>query len=469
MTPTPARSAYCVGIGGIGVSSLAQWLTRDGWKVQGADRVRSTITDALQRAGIPVAIVQGGLLPADTALLVYSDAVPPQHALRVEASKRGVRAVAYAELLGELTRPFRTVAVSGSHGKSTTTALVGLLLEAAGRDPTVVVGTRVPPWEGAGLGNFRGGASPIAVVEADEYRKHFLALTPSVAVVTSVDHDHVDAFPTPADYAAAFAEFVRRVPAGGTVVLSASDPSTPVLSSAVTHGASVLTFSIHSASGVGNAEVVASPPTVAPGRQEFSLTVGGEDWGRFSLYVPGIHMVSNVAAAVAAVSPFRVTPAVVRKALAEFRGTWRRFERVGAVNGAPLISDYAHHPTELRALAAAARQWYPAQRLVIVFQPHQRARVRAFSEQFVEALEEFDAVILAEVYDVAGREDVGDETTTRSWVERLRAKGRNVTYAADLADVAGRIRSLARPHDVILVVGAGDIDTVARSVAASHS
>lgn len=464
------------------MSALAQWLASDGWVVSGTDRAHSSITDTLTRAGIPVDITESPALPRGVHLLVYSDAVPATHPLREAARAATIRTVSYPELLGELTRPREVIAVSGSHGKSTTTALVGLMLEAAGMDPTVVVGTRVPQWQRAshfarwasrgragnreqGIGNYRRGASSLAVVEADEYRRHFLTLSPRVAVVTSVDYDHVDAFPSPKDYQAAYAEFLSRVAPEGTVVLPAHDPATPSLRSSVPAPTSVLTFAVDGAAGT--ADVIATNPVVRKSRQEFRLFVQAQDRGTFALSVPGEHVVSNAVAAVAAALPFGVEADAVRRALAGFRGTWRRFELVGEVNGALVISDYAHHPTELRALAAAARAWYPGRRLVIAFQPHQHARTRAFSSQFIRALEQFDAVILAEVYDVTGREE-SERVTTKHWVELLSQRVYSVTYAPTLGEVESAVRSQAQADDVVLIVGAGDIDSVARQLVAGN-
>lgn len=459
--PVTARgSAYLAGIGGIGTSALAQWLVSEGWSVRGTDHARSEITDALVRAGLTVDIAERPALPEAVTRVVYSDAILPGHPVRVAARTRGIPEISYPELLGELTARKHTVAISGSHGKSTTTALVGLILERAGQDPTVVVGTRVPQWMRAGIGNYRRGSSSVAVVEADEYRSHFLTLKPAVAVVTSLDHDHVDAFPTVADYAAAFRKFLARVPPSGTVVLARNDQRVLVLRDAVTAGNTIVTAALGA-----DADVVASRPRVGGRKQVFDLQVRGVSWGKFEMLVPGEHVVADAVTAVAATLPFGVTADDARGALREFRGTWRRFELVGSVNGAPVISDYAHHPTELRALHDAARQWYPGKRLLVAFQPHQRARTRAFREQFIEALARFDAVIIAEIYDVAGREEEGDQTTTQTWVEPLRRARREVVYASDLDKVAAQIHARVRPSDVVLVVGAGDIDSVARKLA----
>ncbi|MDP3685902.1 MAG: UDP-N-acetylmuramate--L-alanine ligase [bacterium] len=472
------RYVYIVGIGGIGASAVAQWLHAQGWKVAGADRTASTVTEALARAGVRVDIGEVNDCPPDINLLMYSDAVPADHPIRAAARARGVQERSYAELLGELTQPLRTVAIAGSHGKSTTTAIVGLILETARQDPTVVVGSLVPQWQeeetgnreqGTGVGkrgtvgNFRFGSSDIAVVEADEYQRHFLHLQPTVALVTSLDHDHVDSYPTVADYSAAFVDFLQRVRVGGTVVLSAADPVALALRAHVPPGVRLVTYGI--GESMRDADVHASEPTVENGRQTFRLTVRGTDWGIFVLPVPGRHVVLNAAGAIAATLPFQVSPEDARRALEQFRGIWRRFERVGDLNGAPVISDYAHHPTELRALAAAARQWYPNRRLVMAFQPHHRARAVAFHAEFVKALALFDAVVLAEVYDVAGREDTALRVTTRDWVDELRKLETEAQYAATLPELEALLRQQARPDDVLLLTGAGTIDSVARRLA----
>lgn len=470
--PAHYRHAHILGLGGIGTSALAQWLRADGWHVSGSDRTASEITSALAPLGIEM--TEEGVWPDATTLLVYSDAVPATHPVRQLAYARGVRQRSYAELLGELTTGFRTIAIAGSHGKSTTTALAGLILEAAGIDPTVVVGTRVPQWERrvarneqrdmqSSPGNFRRGSSNLAVVEADEYRRHFLTLTPTVAIVTSVDYDHVDAFPTPTEYEAAYGEFVSRVKPGGTLVIPAADPAAGKLRTHFSPGTRVLTFAVGGEPTA--ASVVTSIPEFDGSVQTFRVWVNGVAWGTFAVSVPGVHVVANAAAAIAAAVRFDVTPDVVRQTLAEFRGTWRRFERVGEVNGAPVISDYAHHPTELTALYLAARQQFPDRRIVLAFQPHQRARTRVFAEQFLRALQDFDVVVLAEVYDVAGREDPAQEVSTRDWVLPLRESGKTVTYAPVPEEVTHMLQRTVQPADVVLIVGAGDIDRVARQLA----
>ncbi len=460
---------HMVGIGGIGVSAIARWLLARGVMVSGSDLVESPTTVALRDQGIPVAIEPVGALP-NAHVLVYSDAVPPRDASRVAARERGVKERMYADILGELAAPYHTVAISGSHGKSTTTALTALILTASGHDPTVVIGTNVPQFRGT---NFRAGKSNLLVVEADDYRGHCLTLAPTVAVITNTDYDHVDAFPSPAAYHEVFRAFVRKIAVGGTLVLKASDPLTrELIAEANALGRAVLTFDMQEDSGPSiqgepHAAFTASRPVVSDGKQEFTVFHNGRALGVFSLMLPGEHLVLDALAAIAVASCFSVPPPVLATALASFTGTWRRFEQVGLLHGAPVISDYAHHPTELFALLQATRQWYPGRRIVLAFQPHQKIRTRAFAPAFQDALAlpSRDLLILADVYDVAGREETGDATTSRDWVSSLRERGTTAIFAPTLEAVAEELSARVVADDVVLVVGAGTIDEVARRIA----
>lgn len=464
---------FLVGIGGIGMSAIAQWLQRLGYSVSGTDRASSDVVLKLHRQGISVAVAPHGVeVPNDTDVLVYSAAVPPQDPAFSSAVQRGVRHISYAEALGALLSSYRVVAVTGSHGKSTTTALVALLLRAAGVDPTAVIGTFVP---GLGGTNFVFGQSDVAVCEADEYRGHFLTLSPLVTVITGVDHDHVDAFPTPESYQDAFQRLIGNTAESGTVVLHAADASTPALARACGSRERVLFALLKSATAapaaVGRKDLpdalvyTATLPAVRDGRQLFTVYRNARKYGEFTLRQPGHHLIKNALAALGAVSRWDVSAEIARRVFDEYQGTWRRFEVVGNLRGAPVISDYAHHPTELRALLQAARQWYPSRRVLLVFQPHQRARTKAFSQAFQRVLAEADAVILAEVYDVAGREDLSDATSSRPWVESIGSRGVSAQFAPTLDDAEQLVRESARENDVILVAGAGTIDRVARQLA----
>lgn len=436
---------HCVGIGGIGVSALARWLRHIGARVSGEDRTASTVTTQLQREGIQVAVTQGGTVP-DVDAIVFSDAVPEHHATLQSARKKSIPCFPYAKALAMMTSGYRIIAVAGTHGKSTTTTLIGLLLEAAGVDPTVVVGTLVPQWEHS---NFRAGQSDIAVVEADEHNRHFLELSPYIAVVTNVDYDHVDVYGSREEYVEAFRQFVERVPSKGAVVLHTSDNATPALRAATR--AEVRTFG------------VASGTSWADGETRFILMINGKRADPYTIGIPGDHMAHNAAAALAATRPWNVSG----DALSSFRGTWRRFERVGKCNEAEIISDYAHCPAELQALLLAVKAYAPKKRVVLAFQPHHRARTAAFAKEFVRSFCGADVVILSELYDVAGRQ-VGTALTVEDWVPEIEKRcGARVQFCPTLEETEDAIRKTAQQGDIVIVAGAGNIDTVARKLCGS--
>jgi UDP-N-acetylmuramate--alanine ligase len=454
---------HIVGIGGIGTSALAQWLAYRGLQVEGSDAASTTITQELTRLGIPVYPEREATLSPETAAVVYTDAAPPTHPLRQAAAEQTIPQLSYAEALGQLTAPYQVIAVAGSHGKSTTTAMTGLICEALGLDPIVIVGTQVPQWQTEHqLGNFRPGQGTICVVEADEYQDHFLQLRPAVAIITSIDHDHVDYFPTAEDYQQAFNNFLERLVPDGTVVIEQT--VTKVLPEALTKH-KTLTYNLTDPTASLS---IANLDQQAGQYQAFSVRYGDKTWDNFMLHIPGKYMVSNALAAIGAA--LAVTPdeaqveAKARAALKTFRGTWRRFELIGQLNGAPAYSDYAHHPTELAAVLDAAHDWFGSRRVVVAFQPHQQHRTDAFGQEFMavlrEHLAETDYLILCPVFGVLGRE----ATTTHSIASWLEASHPNGQYVADLSELSAVAAKVVTPEDVVLFVGAGTIDAVARTV-----
>lgn len=452
---------HILGVGGVGTSAIAQWLQHEHVPVSGSDAAASDITATLNKIGIPVDLA-ANTLPADTATLIYTDAAPATHPLRQQAAQHNIPQLSYAEALGKLTQPFKTIAVAGSHGKSSTTALVGLSAEAAQLDPTVVIGTLVPNWRGKKtLGNFRAGESDWCIVEADEYRNHFHYLSPTVAVITSLDHDHVDAFPTPADYRNAFKVFLSRLVPGGSLVIeqgAAEQLTTSLPKNTVRYSLTNQAADLH---------VV--DLQLQNGRYKFTVIYRGQAYRDFTVKVPGKHMVSNAIAALGALlagsEETEKVIAAARVALASFTGTWRRFEFLREVNGAQLFSDYAHHPTEVAALLTAAHERYPGKRVVLVFQPHHGDRTRAFANDFLNVfknnLAPTDHAILLPIYGVLGREHAQDDPTVQHWAAAL---GLQATLVADLNQLGTVVNATIRPGDIVLFTGAGTIDSLARHI-----
>lgn len=452
---------HIIGVGGIGTSAIAQWLKYKDITVTGSDAAASDITAALEKNGIPVDLF-ATVLPADITTLIYTDAAPPTHPLRLQAAQRNILQLSYAEALGYLTQPFKTIAIAGSHGKSSTTAMAGLIAEAAGLDPTVVIGTLVPPWRiEKNLGNYRQSTSSWCIVEADEYRNHFHRLSPTIAVITSLDHDHVDVFPTSADYLNAFKIFISRlIPSGRLVIeqVAAEQLATSLPINA-------MRYSLTNQA----ADLYVTDLQLQHGRYKFTVVYQGKTYSDFSLSVPGKHMVSNALAALGAVLATGQTTekiiAAARTALAGFTGTWRRFEFLREVNGAHLFSDYAHHPTEVTALLAAAHERYPGKRVVLVFQPHHGDRTRAFAADFLSVfknnLTASDHVLLLPIYGVLGREHAQNDPTVQHWAAAL---GSQATLVDDLNQLDTVVSATIRPGDIVLFTGAGTIDSLARHI-----
>lgn len=461
----PASRVHIIGAGGIGTSAIAQWLHALGLQVEGSDAVASDITEWLTQHDIPVTVGSPATLEVQPHIFIYSDSVPPSHPLRQLASNRQIPQYSYAEALGELSQGYQTIAIAGSHGKSTTTALAGLFAEALGLNPMVVVGTRVPQWHTkTQLGNFRLGGRELLIVEADEYRNHFHHLAPTIGVITSVDHDHVDFFPTAAHYQEAFAQFVNRIRPDGVLIIEHA--AHQVLSSAL-HNRREMIYAVDTISA-SLLHLAATQPTVRKGKQYFNMSINDGAPHPLSLRVPGTHMVSNVLAAIGAV---RALGGVPEEKLVEaaqhltetFRSTWRRFEEIGELNQARVFSDYAHHPTEVAALIDSVHDFFPAHRLVLVLQPHHHSRARAFAGDFLRVIREklspTDQIVLCEVYGVIGREQAKDTITSQTWARELQ-----VPFVPSLNKLKDTLTPLIRAGDIVVFAGAGDIDASAREL-----
>lgn len=428
------KRAHCVGIGGIHVSAVARLLKSRGIVVTGSDAVASDETSLLEKEGMAVTIGHdAGNVPSGADAVIYSHAVPEDNPELAAARKRGVPVFDAHAFLGELFKDAEQIVVTGTHGKSTTTAMIGKLLEADGDDPTVVVGTKVP---GFAQGNLRLGRPDLLIVEGDEYKRHVLSYQPSVLVLTNLELDHTDIFPTIDDYAGLFNEAIERVRTGGKVVWNADDPRLAKL--------------------MAGQRVTSIPATP---EKTFALRIPGEMNQRNAM----------MASWAAEVWEPQIDPRLVEKTLSDFPGVWRRFERVGEFNGAPVISDYGHHPTEVRETLKAAKLAFPDKRLVLCFQPHQRNRTKRLFNEFVSSFEGAGVLILAEIYDVPGREAEEDkDVSSRLLLEavlvwdRQHNVERERLYVPDLTQAEAAIRRIARPGDAVIVMGAGTIDRVAR-------
>lgn len=450
-------NVHCIGAGGIGVSAVCKFLKFQGKQVAGSDVKQNEAVQELIDTGIQVSIGHRAENVADeTDLIIYSSAVPHTNPERQKAKERGIKEMEYFEFLGQLSKERKTLCVSGTNGKSTTTALLGLMLEAAGFDPTVVVGVKVPNFPEK---NLRLGKSEWLVVEACEHMAHMLLFHPHGIVLTNIEEDHLDFYRDINHIHETFQEYVSKLPATGVLVRNVEDERCMSLK---TEARSVAFSAVF-----GDAEYRAVEHSVGDGVQNFNIQKGETKLGVIALHVPGEFNVANALAAASMALEVGVPFQIIQKVLNEFQGVWRRFQKVGTYNGAQLISDYGHHPTAVSVTLAGARSFYPNKRIVLAFQPHHRHRTKELFSEFVASFDLADVVILQEIYDVAGREggiDVSSSQLVKAVQDRDQETGRApriVEFAADQHAVEQWIRQHTNENDVVLLMGAGDLYKVA--------
>jgi UDP-N-acetylmuramate--alanine ligase len=441
------RRLHFVGAGGVGMSGIAEiLLLATPLEISGCDLARSDVTARLEKLGAKISIGHDPAHLASADLVVISSAVAESNAEVAAARARGIPVIRRAEMLGEIMRLKQGVAVAGTHGKTTTTSLTGMVLTEAGFDPTIVVGGQVHI-----LGtNARLGKGDYLVAEADEYDRSFLELTPVVAVITNVEADHLDTYRDLDDILDAFATFANRVPFFGAVVACADDAGVRRLlprikKRVVTYGESP------------EAQLAAKSVRLEATSTMFDVWDAGEGrLGSVRLRLPGRHNVSNALAAIAVGRELLIPFETIARALAAFTGVVRRFELKGERDGVLVVDDYAHHPTEIRATLAAARQVYPERRLVALFQPHLFSRTRDFTEDFGAALAAADVNIVMDVYPSRERPIPG--VTGELIADAARRAGHTmVTYTHDKKRVVDCLEQTLRPGDLLLTLGAGDV------------
>ncbi len=437
---------HLVGIGGAGMSGIAEVLRDYELKVSGSDQARSETVRRL--AGLGIEIHQGHD-PAHVAgadLVVVSSAVPPDNPEVQAARQQGIAVVRRAEMLAELMRLKYGIAVAGTHGKTTTTSLVGTVLTEAGLDPTVIVGGRLRV-TGTGA---RHGKSELMVAEADEFDRSFLTLAPIIAVITSIDCDHLDTYRDLSEIEEAFVTFANRVPFFGQVILCLDDPQIQQILPRLA-GRRVTSYGLSP-----QAELCATEVTQDHHGSRFTVRAAelGE-LGQIALPMPGVHNVQNALAAVAVGRALDLSFTAIAEALSGFGGVHRRFEQLGSWHGATVVDDYAHHPTEVTAVLRAARQVCPGGRVHAVFQPHLYSRTRLLAEDFGRALLAADRVVVTDVY--ASREAPIAGVSGELVVAAARASGhRHVTFVPHWKQ-APEVLSDAAEGDLILTLGAGDV------------
>ena len=448
--PREIGPIHFVGIGGIGMSGIAEVLLNLGYKISGSDLKPSLVTDRLATMG---ATIFEGHRPENVVgseVVVTSSAVTRDNPEVMEARRRHIPVIQRAEMLAELMRLKYGIAVAGMHGKTTTTSMIAAVLAAGGLDPTVVVGGRVD----AMGSNARLGKSHYLVAEADESDRSFLKLSPILAVVTNIDREHMDCYRDMADVEQAFVEFMDRVPFYGLTVACNDDDRLRALLPQLRRR--VMTYGSRPDSDFRMAD--SETPRVDGHEQpmsRFRVDYRGQSLGDFHLYVPGRHNILNATAAIAVGVGLDVGPDAIRRALTEFRGVDRRFQLRGRVGEISVIDDYGHHPTEILATLAAARQC-GYKRIHVVFQPHRYTRTQDLADQFASAFSDADSLFVLDIY--AASEPPIEGVTGEHLAQHIANLGkRQVTYAASFGDAIEKVTAAAQPGDMILTLGAGSV------------
>ena len=417
---------YFIGIGGIGISAIARMMLLEGKKVAGSDSSQSEVTEELSKIGAEIFIGQKAEnLKEGIDLVVYTIAITPENLEFVKAKELGIKMVSYPEMLGIISADKYTIAVSGTHGKTTTTAMIAKVMIDAGLDPTVIVGSLLKDHKS----NFIAGKSKYFVVEACEYRRSFLNLSPKILVINNIDNDHLDYYKDIADIQSAFKELAMKIPEDGCLVCNVSD------------------------------ELL--KPIIESVKCKVIDYVSGFE--KLNLKVPGNHNQSNANVAIKVLEILGIEKEKTIKSLEDFSGTWRRFEYKGETkNGALIYDDYGHHPTEIEATLLGAKEMFPDKNIVAIFQPHLFSRTKILAEQFGKCFKNVSEVILAPIY--AAREVDDGSYNSEMLAKEIEKNGEKVSVLKTFENIVSYLSTLDKPNTVFITIGAGDIYKVCHKI-----
>jgi len=434
---------HLIGIGGIGVSALAKYYLEKGYKVSGSDLVSSEITEALKDKGVKIFIGphKPQCLTSDVKQVIYSPAVPENNPELKKAKKLGIKCKSYPQALGELTKKHWTIAISGTHGKGTTTAMISLILIKAGLDPTVIIGTKLREFEDS---NCRVGKSKYLVIEADEWKAAFLNYWPKIIILTNIEREHMDYFKDLNHILKTYQEYILHLPKNGILIANKDDKNIPKLLKISTIVKNISCYSLQQKEAKRLERI---------------------------LKIPGEHNVSNALAALTVARILKIPDEISFEALSEYKGAWRRFEiKQSTINNQQLtiISDYAHHPTEIKVTLKAARERFSGRKIWVVFQPHQYQRTYYLFKEFVKVFNEalqkgesesplIDKVIITDIYDVAGREEkkIKEKINSEKLIKAI--KSPKALYISTFEEVAEYLKKNLLGEEVVVIMGAGSI------------
>ncbi|SHJ08218.1 UDP-N-acetylmuramate--L-alanine ligase [Lutispora thermophila] len=443
--PNNIKTIHFIGIGGISMSGLAEIMLNRGFSVQGSDIQESSIIRKLKSHGIKVNIPQKAENVHGADLIVYTSAVKDDNPEIMEAKKLGIPLMGRATFLGKIMKEYSYgIAIAGCHGKTTSTSMVSIIFKNSNLDPTILLGGELD----AIGGNVKIGKSPYFITEACEYMGNFLEFHPFYGIILNIDEDHLDYFKNIQHIKDTFIKFVQLIPKEGCLAVCADNKN--AMETLPYAKCSVVTFGIDN-----EADYMAKDIEFDNfGRPSFRIVKNGHDMGIYSLRIPGLHNVLNALSAFAVSDFFGISKDVIRESLMEFKGTHRRFDILGTVNGITVIDDYAHHPTEIEVTLSAAKK-FPHNKLWCIFQPHTYTRTKSLFKEFTCCFKEADHVIITDIY--AAREKDKGEIHSRDLVEAANKVSGNVMYMKNFDDIANYVAANAKPGDMVMTVGAGNI------------
>ncbi|MFA5029275.1 MAG: UDP-N-acetylmuramate--L-alanine ligase [Patescibacteria group bacterium] len=450
---------YFIGIGGSGVSAAARILQKEGKEVWGSDISGGEIVEELIGEGIKIFIGQKKEnIVSDIDLVVYSVAVPQDNPERQTAEKLGLCQITYPQLLGLLMRDKYGIGVSGTNGKTTTTAMLAKIFLAAGEDPTVVVGSKVDFL----AGNSRVGQGKYFIFESDEYRRAFDNYFPKIALVTYITADHLDYFKDLEEIKAAFGDYLNRLPRAGLAVINGDDDNS--LAAAKNCQAKIVSFGLDRP-----ANYLAQEIKTAGGKQTFEVRERGGEPEKITINLPAKYNIYNALGAIAVARICGLSWPVIKGALADFTGTWRRWQKIGKIGKTEIIVDYAHTPDAVEKTIAAAKGYYAGKKVLIVFQPHQYSRTKELFLPFSKSFWQADWAIITDIFYVKGREKPEDfAVSSQKLAEAIITNGSRAEYGGDLAQTEELIRNKAGDFDAVLMLGAGNIYEAAKRLSENN-
>ncbi|MEA1937002.1 MAG: UDP-N-acetylmuramate--L-alanine ligase [Patescibacteria group bacterium] len=460
------KKIHFIGIGGIGLSAIARLMKEKDKEVSGSDLSPSLMTDKLEKIGIKIYIGQTEENISDGLdLVIHTMAVPENNPELEKARKLKIKTLTYPEALGAVFNNKFGIAVCGTHGKSSVSAMAGLLLDDAKLDPSIIVGSVVPKYDS----NLRTGKSKYFLAEACEYERAFLNYYPKIIILNNIELDHTDCYRDLDDLKNAFEEFVSHLPSDGILIANGDDKE---VSSIKYQVSSVVKFGLNENNNARGYDI-----EFKSGLTKFKVSYNNKNLGEFVLKAPGLFNIYNALATISLGLTLYIPVEIIKKSLANFSGIWRRFEIKGKYKKALVISDYAHHPTAVEATIEATRKFYPGKRIFAVFQPHQRDRTKKLYQNFLKSFGSADVLILSEIFDVAGREEKGDQNVSsldlvKGIKKRLdenklgnweigKLNSDCIFYAKDLEETRKLIDANIKPDDILLIMGAGDIYKIA--------